>query len=418
MDDINLERIDLVSLPEELLELEDIPDLPLNLDLTADDEGEDSDHDRPLSGFRQRWKRARSDGPGFETLPLDDGYGYGADSELPDMSHDQDVGGRSSASDDNIAVTNAFIDRNKQSGIVMPWENPMLAAIFGDVFPIPALGMPSSWCADIMNEVPVDDSVEEFLDETAKHADVSSCIRNIVDRPFLAGVAVDAKNAIGKLHFLLGIDHRYSEVGLQISEPGCDVDLVMAAVIGTKSPSTIAKRVNALLAFYRWRAISKDHEFFPLKESDAWAYMEHLMAENAAPTKAASFMSALRFGHHILQIHGAQSCIESRRLVGASELMMSKKRVTKQARPLTVLEMKKPHAIASSPGQPINKRVIAAHFLLMAYGRCRNSDLVQVNERRVFDSWIIWLHASDDSISQISKDCSSKGMAVADSRVW
>ena len=97
---------------------------------------------------------------------------------------------------------------------------------------------------------------------------------------------------------------------------------------------------------------------------------------------------------------------------------MSKKRVTKQARPLTVLEMKKLHAIASSPGQPINKRVIAAHFLLMAYGRCRNSDLVQVNERRVFDSWIIWLHASDDSISQISKDCSSKGMAVADSRVW
>ena len=383
MEEPSLEALDI---PEEqpfleLIDLSDgIPELPEDLDPESCSEGEETPEVVGLTGFRQRWKRARSDMAGFETLPSGDGYS--ADDNLPDTEDSVDVGGRSSVQDDNIAVTNAFIDRNKQSGIVLPWENPMLAAIFGEVVPSPSLGMPSSWCADITKAVGVDDGLDGILGEFSQQADVSSCIKNIVDRPFLDGVEVDTRNAIGKLHFLLGIDHRHSEIGLQISEPGANVEMVMAAIIGTKSPSTVSKRVNALLAFYRWHSISLSEDFLPLKERAAWAYMQDLMAGNAAPTKAASFMSALRFAHHILQIHGAKDCIDSRRLVGASELMLSKKRVTQQARPLTVLEMKKLHSIAASTSQPVDKRVIAAHLLLMAYGRCRNSDLVHVSEVR------------------------------------
>ena len=85
--------------------------------------------------------------PGDIDLQEDD-PGHLGDSEIGDHRSESmniaiDVGGRSSNMDDNIAVSNAFIDRNKQSGIVLPWENPMLAAIFGEVVPSP--GMPSSW---------------------------------------------------------------------------------------------------------------------------------------------------------------------------------------------------------------------------------------------------------------------------------
>ena len=361
--------------------LEEVPELPGDIDLQEDDpwlqSDIDSDH-QTLSGFRRRWKRARSS----VTDPFD---GHLGDSEIGDHRSESmdmaiDVGGRSSNMDDNIAVSNAFIDRNKQSGIVLPWESPMLAAIFGEVVPSPSLGMPSSWCADVMNQPTVDDGVEDMLKTVPQKGDVASCVKNIVDRPYLSGRDVDMRNAVGKLHFILGIDWSCSEVGRHLIEQDADPNLILKAIMGTKSPATIAKRANALLHFYRWHSLSLEEDFLPLKEGSAWLYLQELLESGAAPTKDLSFMSGLRFAHYVLQIHGAKQCIDSRQLVGAAELMLSNKRTTKQARPLTVAEMKLLHTIAADVSEALNRRVIASHFLLMAYGRCRNSDLVHVSD--------------------------------------
>ena len=361
--------------------LEEVPELPGDIDLQEDDpwlqNDIDSDH-QTFSGFRRRWKRARSS----ITDPFE---GHLGDSEIGDHRSESmniaiNVGGRSSNMDDNIAVSNAFIDRNKQSGIVLPWENPMPAAIFGEVVPSPSLGMPSSWCADVMSQQTVDDGVEDMLKTVPQKGDVASCIKNIVDRPYLSGREVDMRNAVGKLHFILGIDFSCSEVGRHLIEQDADPDLILKAIMGTKSPATIAKRANALLHFYRWHSLSLEEDFLPLKEGSAWLYLQELLRSGAAPTKASSFMSGQRFAHYVLQIHGAKQCIDSRRLVGAAELMLSNKRATKQARPLTLGEMKRLHTIAADVSEALNRRVIASHLLLMAYGRCRNSDLVHVSD--------------------------------------
>ena len=371
------------SLPEmsEWEFLNDVPDLPLDIDLQEDEPWIQSDGEsdrQAFSGFRRRWKRAQSS--------IDDPLeGHLGDSEFSDHRNEPgdpavDVGGRSSNVDDNIAVSNAFIDRNKQSGIVLPWENPMLSAIFGDGVPSPSLGMPSTWCADVMNQQTVDDGVDDMLKAPLQRGDVASCIKNVVDRPYLAGREVDMRNAVGKLHFILGIDFSCSEVGRHLMEQDADPDLILKAIMGTKSPATIAKRANAILQFYRWHALSLEEDFLPLREGSAWLYLQELLRDGAAPTKASSFMSGLRFAHYVLQIHGAKQCIDSRRLVGAAELMLSNKRATKQARPLTVGEMKRLHTIAADSSEALNRRVIASHLLLMAYGRCRNSDLVHVSD--------------------------------------
>ena len=133
--------------------LDGVPDLPDGIDLPEEEHYSPSEIDserRALSGFRKRWKRARS---GF-TEPSDGNLGDSETGDHYDAPSGEaiDVGGRSSNMDDNIAVTNAFIDRNRQSGIVLPWETPMLTAIFGEVVPSPSLGMPSSWGADIMKQ--------------------------------------------------------------------------------------------------------------------------------------------------------------------------------------------------------------------------------------------------------------------------
>lgn len=53
---------------------------------------------------------------------------------------------------------------------------------------------------------------------------------------------------------------------------------------------------------------------------------------------------------------------------------------TKQARPLTVAEVKKLHAVTTDQSASLQQRVLAAHLLLMLYTRSRTSDLAHVHE--------------------------------------
>lgn len=156
---------------------------------------------------------------------------------------------------------------------------------------------------------------------------------------------------------------------------------VLAAVIGTRSPSTVVKRVNSLLHFYRWHMVTfEDRDVFPLYEPSVWEYIRHLHFTQAAPTKATSFIQALRFSAFVLQIEGADECIKSRRLVGSAELQLALKRPTRQARPLTVLEMKKLHVVMEDESLDLRQRVLCSHLLMMVYTRSRTSDLSHVAE--------------------------------------
>ena len=63
---------------------------------------------------------------------------------------------------------------------------------------------------------------------------------------------------------------------------------ILSAIIGTRSPNTTLKRVNALLAFYRWMVVNTEETFSPLSEAAAWAYVRNLSSTQAAPTRATS----------------------------------------------------------------------------------------------------------------------------------
>ena len=108
------------------------------------------------------------------------------------------------------------------------------------------------------------------------------------------------------------------------------------------------KRINALLHFYRW--------------TDAWTYVRHLQVSKAAPTKAMSMIQAPRVAHHVLQMDGADSCIVSRRLTGSAELQMANKGPTRQARALTVAEVKRLHDVTTNQFAALKQRVLASHL--------------------------------------------------------
>ena len=68
----------------------------------------------------------------------------------------------------------------------------------------------------------------------------------------------------------------------------------------------------------------------------------------------------------------------SRRLVGQSELQAALKGPTKQARPLTVMEVRALQRFMADPSKELQERLICSRLILMIYTRSRNSDLAYV----------------------------------------
>lgn len=88
---------------------------------------------------------------------------------------------------------------------------------------------------------------------------------------------------------------------------------VIHAVVGVKSPYTLAKRANSLLSFLRWVANQGIDDVNPFTEDVVWRYMVSLRDSCAAPTKGDSMLSAIRFARHVLGFESLDSACNSKR---------------------------------------------------------------------------------------------------------
>ena len=366
---------------DEFLSTDLVADVDEATDLfAASDAGEPEGDSDPLKGFRLRWAKKRK----VEEDEIVPSPSLVSSDFLAQNQQQVSEPPLSAATDRDhtTSVTNAFLTGMKPSTIVLPWEQSWLAPIFGDPLAAPSLSMPANWNAQLLDPiVDVFPGVEAQPKEPLVFA-VSKCIKNRVDRSFIDERAVQTDKAIAKLKCLLEIELEFSGVGRQLMSEATEQGRsdVLLAILGTRSPGTVIKRVNALLHFYRWFWTQFELEFLPMCENVAWEYIQHLRTSNAAPTKATSFVQALRFGHYILQIDGAEGCINSRRIIGSAELQLAMKSATKQARPLTVAEVRKLHAVTTDQSASLQQRVLASHLLMMLYTRSRTSDLAHVHE--------------------------------------
>eukprot|EP00435_Cladocopium_sp_Y103_P070167 s38_g34.t1 len=153
---------------------------------------------------------------------------------------------------------------------------------------------------------------------------------------------------------------------------------VVDAVVGIRSAATLIKRANSLLSFLRWCAKAGISVVNPFDESFVWQYFQSLRESGAPPTRADSALSAFRFARHILGFECLDETVKSRRLVGICELMLSGKRLLRQALPLTVRQILRLHATLVCEDAHITDRAVIAYILFALYGRCRNSDLLHI----------------------------------------
>ena len=154
---------------------------------------------------------------------------------------------------------------------------------------------------------------------------------------------------------------------------------LVESIIGVRSPSTASSRANVFRKLLEWIFVNYPDEQYPLDEKLIWNYLCHLNSSQAAPTTASSVMSALRYAQHIFGFEVLAGAAGSRRLLGRSELMFAQKDPVRQAVVLTVHDVLTLHAKLNDPKAGVFDRVGAGYLLLCLYGRCRHSDLANVN---------------------------------------
>ena len=290
-----------------------------------------------------------------------------------------DVGGRSSVADDDAAISDMYITGVTHSGFKMPWETPLMKQIFGDDFPKATIHMPMDWgSTDLPNANSSADDPPKRLIPAGCNWTCSRHIKYCSDENFVEQRQKTMNLALTKWRFLIMLDPALSEAGRAMQ--GGDEKLILESIIGVKSPGTILKRANSLLMFYRWHTCNCDGPFLPFKEGDAWHYVISNASAGASATRSQSFAQAMRFAWRIMGFDGASECASSRRINGQSQIQLSSKGPTRQARPLTVVEMRRLHAISEDKSYSVVDRCIVSNMLFAVYGRCRISDMNHVHE--------------------------------------
>ena len=290
---------------------------------------------------------------------------------------DRDSGSTCSKTAAEVMTANAFVRNVNWTSLVLPWENDFMSQIFSESStPDPKLSLPNQWNATVVTSSP---SKPEVSVPSVPSASVyAKHVRQIKEETFWEQRQKNSKHAVAKWILFLKSDLTASQVGIQIENDVDAAEDIVLAVLGVKSPSTALKRANSVLSYHRWHSTTFDNCPIPFVENCCWMYLKHLKEIEAPASRAISFVQAARFCHFIFQVSGADSVINSRRIVGLADIQLSMKASTRQARPLSVAEVSKLHQIASSSETPLVDRVVAAHLLLMIYGRCRASDTCSV----------------------------------------
>ena len=104
----------------------------------------------------------------------------------------------------------------------------------------------------------------------------------------------------------------------------------------------------------------------------------HLREVGGAATSGSSFLSAIRYARFIFGYRCLDSIINSRRVIGASDILYIGKRPLRQAVVLTVAQLRELHRFLDDEcGDPCDKAFVA-YIVTAIYARCRHSDLQRI----------------------------------------
>ena len=338
-----------------------------------------------LSGDRSQWLGENADrADGVETFA--DGSQMCTTNGQLDTCNSTVFQPSVSAEVHHAIFSHNLLSNCETSSITLPWETEFYKDLFDEGTPFENLvpRVPLGGLVDVnlaTDPQKVAESLADVADTTACHPVFASHVSCVDDANFLERRETLRLAAVWKLLVVIRHCLPASSTGRHIMGLGVDasqspeaVDIV-SAVVGIKSPATLVKRANALLSFLRWvdKEIRQVDNAFD--EATVWRYMCHLKDSQAPATRGASLMSALRFARFVLGFDGLDTVVNSRRLLGLSDIMVESKRLLRQALVLTVTQVLGLHKALRSDSLHCMDKAVVAYLLIALYGRCRHSDL-------------------------------------------
>ena len=262
------------------------------------------------------------------------------------------------------------------SDLVLPWETPLMRPLFSEdlgacvglsnklpvmVGSVPALPLPLQCAKAGPNHAYIAEVGLSFA---------SQALQPLMDEDVIRKQQRMIEQGVAKWRLVFG---RYAR---ESSETAPDEDSILAS-LGTRSPHTILKRANAVLAYLRWFDVFVDPCASAFKEESFWKYVKFLKRSDSAASCGTSFLSGIRFAKHVVGMDELDD--PSRRCAGGCEQLASAANVVKQAEALTVGQLLKFHDLLHREEADAWDRAFGAYCLVCAYGRCRQSDMSWVD---------------------------------------
>ena len=329
-------------------------------DICDDDTVDDRDGQSALRGFRKRWAirdTVSSAGSHVDDARSDTSAGKDSDKkvdfdvgQLPvidmnvvDVAHDDLAEhDRAIAGSKRQKIHDFERDALKNTNLQVfkyPWERGRLKKFFSNE-PLVSVRTPSlkpggrnfvglELQVDASGRVSATTSVEQVQKSGSVF---SSIVRKLDDVPVVQDRDAQRKRAIEGWWNLLAFSLVSSTIGLKVSvEATIDTVVqcahkILDAVFAVKSPGTLMRRLYSIQSFEEWCVEKFNEHWLPVTEFRAWQYVCFLKDSNAAPTKAGSFLEALRFSWYLLGVEGSGECERSLRIKGISSQMRASKK--------------------------------------------------------------------------------------------
>ena len=259
--------------------------------------------------------------------------------------------------------------------VTMPWDLPGINLVLGDeadIVPTP-----------ILEPMPISD--REFVTEMpSRRAAGVEHIRGSYQEVIDFRLTLD-DTEINECSWQRALEKWYVVFarGREAWPKGYDIDDITAnrgvgglrPIFGTRGHNTVVKRANSIIRYTHWFLKNRfSVNPFPISNTDLEDYLEALQFEGASPSAANSLIEAIRFCDKVLNIQGLSDTISPKAL-NLSELANSNRKEKRQARTLTVQEVRSLESFMANEKNVMVDRFACGCFLFALFSRSRWSDL-------------------------------------------
>ena len=304
-----------------------------------------------------------------------------------------------SRADVNKALFEARLHCLDDTGVKYPWETGVMAEIFMDTddvvgapsLPVEYLGLAEQHGASVDSSTAASAS-QKTLGRDLELPFYSFAVRVKPDRDLFAVQEVLWQRALDKwlqIFEVLGFPGQLGDAvdyELHFADPD-QRGTVLRDAMGVKSPRTALKRAQTMLQYFGWLQ-NQPCEWSPWNRSNCLSYLNSSAEHTPAATLGMSFLEALRFCRHVLQINIPDLLLQDPQLKGRAQRLLLTKVDYHPARPLKAQEVARLERMMVSPMNLLDKYMLGA-VLFAIFSRSRWSDLQFINkfwvDRNEFD---------------------------------